>query len=116
MKATVIIKLNFDEIRRRSLILWQAIPPAFYKRQQGYEKALQDYGIKIDEKLIIHCDFNREYAYHATQKILKGKKRPDGIFAVSDRIAVGAMLAVNEAGLSMPEDYCLNWIQQRTHS
>ena len=33
MKATNIVKLNFDEVRRRSLIIWQAIPPAFYHWQ-----------------------------------------------------------------------------------
>jgi LacI family transcriptional regulator len=77
------------------------------RRQVGYEKALKENGIKVDDKLIIHCDFNREYAYMATQKILKGKKKPDGIFAVSDRIAIGAMLAIKEAGLSIPGDIAL---------
>lgn len=77
------------------------------KRQNGYEKALKDFGLKKDEKLIIHCDFNKEYAYLATQKLLKSRKKPDGIFAVSDRIAIGAMMAIKEAGLTMPEDIAL---------
>jgi len=32
------------------------------------------------------------------------KKRPDAIFAISDRIAIGAMLAIREKGLQMPND------------
>ena len=77
------------------------------ERQQGYEKALLDNGIKKDKKLIIHCGFNREHAYLATQKILKWKNPPDGIFTISDRIAIGAMMAIKEAGLTMPDDIAL---------
>ena len=32
------------------------------------------------------------------------KNRPDAIFAISDRLAIGAMLAIKEMGLSMPKD------------
>lgn len=77
------------------------------KRKEGYEKALKDNGIKIDKRLIIHSGFNREHAYLITQKILNWKHPPDGIFAISDRIAIGAMMAIKEAGLTMPDDIAL---------
>ncbi|HEV8286491.1 MAG TPA: LacI family DNA-binding transcriptional regulator [Chitinophagaceae bacterium] len=77
------------------------------KRKQGYENALTDHRIKKEKNLIVHCNFSREAAYFSIQKILKNKKRPDGIFAVSDRLAIGAMLAIKEAGLSMPDDIAL---------
>jgi LacI family transcriptional regulator len=32
------------------------------------------------------------------------KKRPDAIFTISDRMAIGAMLAIKKKGLNMPED------------
>jgi LacI family transcriptional regulator len=32
------------------------------------------------------------------------KKRPDAIFTISDRMAIGAMLAIKQKGLRMPED------------
>ena len=34
----------------------------------------------------------------------QAKKRPDAIFTISDRMAIGAMLAIKEKGLSMPYD------------
>ena len=77
------------------------------QRQQGYEKALQDNKIKKDKKLIIHCGFNKENAYLAAKNILKWKNPPDGIFTISDRIAMGAMIAIKETGLSMPHDIAL---------
>jgi len=73
-------------------------------RMEGYLKALKKYKIKSDPDLIIHCDFNQEYAYLATQELLSMKKRPDAIFTISDRMAIGAMLAIREKGLKMPSD------------
>ena len=74
------------------------------ERLDGYLVALKKYKIKADPDLIIHCDFNQEYAYIATKELLNMKKRPDAIFTISDRMAIGAMLAIKEKGLKMPND------------
>lgn len=74
------------------------------QRLDGYLKALKKYGMKPEEDLIINCDFNQHYAYLATQELLNMKKRPDAIFTISDRMAIGAMLAIKEKGLNMPND------------
>jgi LacI family transcriptional regulator len=74
------------------------------QRCDGYAKALKKYKMKMDEDLIINCDFNQQYAYLATQELLSMRKRPDAIFTISDRMAIGAMLAIKEKGLRMPQD------------
>ncbi|MGC4101937.1 LacI family DNA-binding transcriptional regulator [Ferruginibacter sp.] len=74
------------------------------ERMDGYLAALKKYKIKVDPDLIIHCDFNQDYAYIATKELLNMKKRPDAIFTISDRMAIGAMLAIKEKGLKMPTD------------
>ena len=73
-------------------------------RLNGYIKALKKNKIKVDPAMIIHCDFNQDYAYFATQELLAMKKRPDAIFTISDRMAIGAFLAIKEKGLKMPDD------------
>src|SRR5215213_4121301 len=73
-------------------------------RLEGYLLALKKYKMKPDPDLIIHCDFNQHYAYLATQELLDMKKRPDAICTISDRMAIGAMLAIKEKGLNMPMD------------
>ena len=73
-------------------------------RMEGYLNALKKHKIKRDDELIIHCDFNQDYAFYATQELLAMKKRPDAIFTISDRIAIGAMLAIKKKGLNMPQD------------
>jgi DNA-binding LacI/PurR family transcriptional regulator len=73
-------------------------------RMEGYLNALKKYKIRKEDDLIIHCDFNQEYAFFATQELLSMKKKPDAIFTISDRMAIGAMLAIKKRGLKMPED------------
>ena len=73
-------------------------------RLDGYLNALKKHNIKPDPEMIIHCDFNQDYAFVATQELLADKKRPDAIFTISDRMAIGAMLAIKEKGLKMPHD------------
>jgi len=73
-------------------------------RLGGYLNALKKHKIKKDPSLIVHCDFNQDYAYYATLELLAMKKRPDAIFTISDRMAIGAMLAIKKKGLSMPKE------------
>ena len=74
------------------------------KRMEGYLQTLKAHGLRSDKGHIIHCDFNQQYAYEATKELLASKNRPDAIFTISDRMAIGAMLAIKERGLSMPHD------------
>jgi LacI family transcriptional regulator len=74
------------------------------KRMEGYLQTLKQHGLRSEKGHIIHCDFNQQYAYEATKELLASKNRPDAIFTISDRMAIGAMLAIKEKGLSMPDD------------
>jgi LacI family transcriptional regulator len=74
-------------------------------RKAGYEKAFTDQNIPIDPNLIIEGDFTEESGYSCTKQLLKMK--PDAIFASSDSMAVGALRAVMEAGLSVPDDLAI---------
>ena len=73
-------------------------------RLDGYLAALKKHKRKPDPDLIVHCEFNQQYAYNATLDLLQQKQRPDAIFTISDRIAIGAMLAIKEKDLKMPKD------------
>ena len=71
-------------------------------RKEGYLRALSEHGIKVDQSLIIEGDFTEASGYEVMKKLLKAK--PDAVFAASDIIAIGAIRAVKEAGLRVPED------------
>jgi len=73
-------------------------------REEGYVKALQDHGIPYNPDLIEIGNFNAEDAKAAVKRLLNKKIRFDAIFAGDDESASGAMRALNEAGLRVPQD------------
>lgn len=74
-------------------------------RMQGYTRALTERGYKIDESLIVEGDFSEAGGYYAMQRLLPAK--PDAVFAASDVTAIGAMRAIREAGLNVPNDLAI---------
>ena len=74
-------------------------------RDIGYRKALQDYGVPLDENLIAFADFSRESGYDAMRKLLS--HHPDAVFIHSDSMSLGAMQAIREAKLSVPDDIAI---------
>jgi LacI family transcriptional regulator len=75
---------------------------AGFDRYQGYLSALQDYGRTIRPELVAEGDFTEEGGYNAMARLLPQK--PDAVFTASDMTAYGAMRAIHEANLRIPED------------
>jgi LacI family transcriptional regulator len=73
-----------------------------YDRLQGYYDGLRSRGIAIDPDLIVEGDYTETGGYTAAQRLLP--RKPDSIFASSDAMAVGALRALREVGLRVPED------------
>jgi len=71
-------------------------------RLEGYRQAIQEQNGQVDESLVVEGNFTETGGFLAMQKLLAVK--PDGVFAASDVMAVGAMRAVEEANLRVPED------------
>jgi LacI family transcriptional regulator len=74
-------------------------------RLEGYRKALTERNLSYNENLVVVGDFTEPGGYYAMQKLLLYK--PDAIFAASDAMAMGAMRAINDAKLRIPDDIAL---------
>lgn len=74
------------------------------KRLQGYKCAMKEYGLIINDQYILESDFSFEGGYRLVQQLLQQHILPDAIFAAGDEMAVGAMRAIQEKGLSIPQD------------
>ena len=74
-------------------------------RKMAFKKVLEEAGIEITEKWL-HTGSKRfeECGYEGMKKILSEKSLPTAVFAAYDDIAIGAMKAIYEKGLSIPED------------
>lgn len=75
-------------------------------RLTGYRLALARHGLPDDPALVIEGDFTEAGGYAAMQNLLDAEPTalPDAVFVASDMMAVGAMRAVREAGLCIPQD------------
>ena len=74
-------------------------------RRVGYEAALGAFGIPVDPALFQPTDFSIQGGYVASKQLLGNpRKRPTAIFAASDEMAIGTILAARDMGLRVPED------------
>ena len=78
--------------------------PEFEHRHRGYLQALQTAGIAPDPDLRVDADNQESSGSAAAAALLKTGKQVDGIFAASDLIAIGAIRALQNAGLDVPHN------------
>jgi len=76
-------------------------------RLSGYWDTLLKHSLPVDEALIEYGDWGVDSGYEATQALLALEEKPTAIFAANDIMALGAMYAIQEAGLKIPEDIAL---------
>jgi DNA-binding LacI/PurR family transcriptional regulator len=86
------------------------------KRLQGYLNALEKHGIEIDERLVtgrreartgVPGYSTEKIGYEGMKRLLSLPNRPTAIFARNDFTAIGAMTAIKEAGLRIPQDIAI---------
>ena len=73
-------------------------------RLEGYKKVLKKYGIPFDDALVTIGDIDVKDGYERTKQLLEKNLDFTAIFAYNDMMAFGAMQAVKEKGLRIPED------------
>jgi LacI family transcriptional regulator len=81
-------------------------PPIVHaqRREEGYRRAIADAGLAANEAHVVEGGFMEADGYRAMQQLLAVRARVDGLFAVNDPAAIGAMKAIWDAGLRVPED------------
>lgn len=86
------------------------------ERKHGYLNALRDRNIKIERELVVCSHLGYAEGYEAVCRLLDLELPPDAILAMNDSLAFGAMKAVKERGLSIPEDISLIGYTDEQHS
>lgn len=78
---------------------------AMSSRTYGYRQALDRANLAFDPDLLVMADgFDEESGYQATERLLSRGHRFTAIFAANDQLAAGALAALRNNGLSIPED------------
>ncbi len=76
-------------------------------RLKGYRRALARRAMTIRPGFIVSGQYGDNTGYAAMRELLKMTPRPDGVFCYNDPVAAGAVKAVLEAGLRVPEDIAI---------
>jgi LacI family transcriptional regulator len=77
------------------------------QRVTGFKQAMMEAGLSVDAEFEASGDFHPESGYRAARSLLQLSPPPTAIFACNDLMAIGALKAIREAGLSVPEDISL---------
>jgi alanine racemase len=81
--------------------------PEFFDRYKGHCHSLQANGFNVNEKLQFNALYTEEAGYQAARKLLASGESFDAICAACDLIAIGAMRALQEGNIDMPEQVAL---------
>ncbi len=93
--------------RRIAAIAGPENQAASKQRLFGYRIELESLGLPFSGDYVIRGDFSHRHGAAAVRKLLTLAEPPDAIFAVADVIAVGALAAIEAAGLLVPDDLAI---------
>jgi LacI family transcriptional regulator len=87
------------------LLLTGPLPAStYFERMTGYLNALRSKGFEYNELMVHECDVSFQGGYNVIQTILDKKIEVHSVFAVSDVIALGAIRAMVEKGIKIPQE------------
>lgn len=91
---------------RHRAIAHIAGPPIVHarRRERGYRQALRDSRIPVRPEWVIRAGFLERDGYEAMRQLLRVRPRITAVFGANDPTAIGAMKAIWDAGLRVPED------------
>ncbi|HZR44859.1 MAG TPA: LacI family DNA-binding transcriptional regulator [Ktedonobacteraceae bacterium] len=93
--------------RRIAFLAGSAASLSGRERLMGCRQALAQAGIALDDDLILQPGWEMDESYKATSELLDERRDFTAIVAASDVMAIGALRALNEHGLRVPEDISL---------
>lgn len=89
-------------------------------RLEGYRKTLEKNNIDYNSDYVMESDFTEAGGYTAMKKILALPNPPSAVVVANDLMALGAMEAVKDSGMSIPDDISLAgfddiWVARKTN-
>jgi len=89
--------------KRIGIIIGPLVIMTAKERLEGYKRALQDGGIEFDEDLVEYGEYTQDGGYRAAKRLIE-RANPDALFVTNNVMTTGALLAIKELGLKIPEE------------
>ncbi|PWH12964.1 MAG: hypothetical protein DDG60_11145 [Anaerolineae bacterium] len=87
---------------RIGLAGWNPLsPPSIHQRKRGYLETLSEYGLS---PFIVETELSRLGGQEAAWKLLGHERQVTALFCCNDETAIGALNAIRELGLKVPQD------------
>jgi LacI family transcriptional regulator len=77
------------------------------ERRAGFEEAMRKHQAQVDHELIFTGNYDAESGYQAMKHMLQVQELPTAVFCFNDDMALGAVKAIHELGLRVPDDISL---------
>ncbi|MEO0599096.1 MAG: LacI family DNA-binding transcriptional regulator [Chloroflexota bacterium] len=77
------------------------------ERLTGYRMALTEMQLDMRPEWVVIANFDEEQSYHALQSLIKQDNPPEAIFIANDAMAIGALRAIRDVGIRVPDDLAL---------
>lgn len=108
--AAKLVVNHLIDLGHRSIAFVNFAPPEYLaaqERERGWRETLEHHGIDANPAWAVSADISAASAYRATQTLLARGVPFTALFAGNDTIAFGAIRALGEAGLRIPQDVAL---------
>ncbi len=92
---------------RHRVAMIQGPPESGTARDEGYCVALAESGTTFDPQLMVRGDWTRKGGHRAMHALMALTERPDAVFCANDLTAIGAMDAIRDLNLAIPDDVAL---------
>lgn len=79
------------------------LPPG-PRRFRGFLRSLHEHGLELEPRFLVKGDFTMEGGARVVQKLVNLDELPRALFVLNDLMAIGVILALQEAGYRVPED------------
>jgi len=90
--------------RRIGLISGISRRSSIASRANSYLDYLQQHAMPAEDELIVRCPYGEDAGHQSMTQLLGLDRPPTAVFAANDILALGALLAAQDAGLRVPED------------
>lgn len=117
-----VVSISVDEVKAAEMAVSHLVKRNYHKiafingpehiqssidRLAGYRLALQQANLSYEVDYVVDGSFSLVGGMVAMQSLIEIEPRPDAVFCANDEMAIGALKAINAAGLRVPEDIAL---------
>ncbi|MFI3312415.1 MAG: LacI family DNA-binding transcriptional regulator [Eubacteriales bacterium] len=76
-------------------------------RFAGYKKALEEYNVPLNENLVAYSDYTVQEGHSCLNALIMANPTTDAVFVTNYETTLGALIAINERGMKIPEELSL---------